>query len=272
MGAISGDINSLSMECEDEADLASRPIASMRSGDLAYVRSKAASPGGPRYYLDRSSTLPVDGGDVLGTLGGVGRWLSARGPAGPTGPTGPTGSTGPTGPTGATGPEGPTGPTGPAGGLSAYGSWSSTVEQAISTGATATVATFDTEDVTPPVGVSLVDGTKFTVGSAGLYELTCSPQLHVGGGTGSVVTFWPRTGPAGPTNVPNSASSAELGNNNRFSLPFVSYLIALGAGDYVEFLFHGVGDSPVLYRDLAQAGPPEIPAEPSIIVTVKKIA
>lgn len=84
-----------------------------------------------------------------------------------------------------------------------------------------------------------------------------------------MVTFWPRTA-AG--NVPNSASRVEVGNNHRFSLPFVSYLIQLAAGAYVEFCLHGVGDSPEIYGQAAQAGPPAIPANPSIIVTVKRIA
>lgn len=76
MGAVSGDINSLAMACVDEADLASRPIASMKSGDRAYVESKAGTPEGALFFLDRNSTAVVDGVGVLATLGGVGRWLS----------------------------------------------------------------------------------------------------------------------------------------------------------------------------------------------------
>lgn len=76
MGAVSGDINSLAMECVDEADLASRPIASMKNGDRAYVESKAGSPEGALFFLDRGSTAAVDGVGVLAALGGVGRWLS----------------------------------------------------------------------------------------------------------------------------------------------------------------------------------------------------
>lgn len=166
------------------------------------------------------------------------------------------------------GPQGPPGPPGPAAGLVAYGSWSHSQTVAISTGIAPTVATYDTVDV-PPVGMALVAGARITVPSAGVYEFTCSPQVHVSGGTGSVVTFWPRTG-AG--NVPNSASRVEVGNNHRFGLPFVTYLLTLAAGDYVEFCLHGVGDSPEIYAAPAQAGPPAIPANPSIIVTAKRLA
>lgn len=76
MGAISGDINSLSMYCVDAADLASRPIASMKSGDRAFVNSLREATTGARFFLDRSSTAAPNGATVIAALGGVGRWLS----------------------------------------------------------------------------------------------------------------------------------------------------------------------------------------------------
>lgn len=76
MGAISGDINSLSMYCVDAADLSSRPIASMKSGDRAYVNSLRTASTGARFFLDRISTDAPDGTTVIVALGGVGRWLS----------------------------------------------------------------------------------------------------------------------------------------------------------------------------------------------------
>lgn len=76
MGAVSGDINSLSTFCIDAADLGSRPINAMQSGDRAFVQDRVGSKEGPLFFLDRSSELPVDGVGVLEPLGGVGRWLS----------------------------------------------------------------------------------------------------------------------------------------------------------------------------------------------------
>lgn len=168
-------------------------------------------------------------------------------------------------------PAGPPGPPGPAGvDLLAYGSWSRSTTLAISTGIAATVADYDTATIAP-VNMHLAAGTQITADVSGIYEFQVSPQANIPGGVGSVVTFWPRTGPVGPNNVPNSASTVELGNNHRFSLPFVSYVIPLFAGEWVEFLFHGVGDSPRLFAAPASAGPPSIPAEPAIIVTAKRI-
>lgn len=76
MGAIGGDVNSPAVHCINATDLASRPIASMKSGDRAYVEDRVGKAEGPRFFLDRESTLTVDNVGVLATFGGVGRWLS----------------------------------------------------------------------------------------------------------------------------------------------------------------------------------------------------
>lgn len=77
MGSISGDINSSYLQCANAADLASRPIAALRNGDCAFLDDRIGTIEGPLFFLDRTSTDPVDGVGVLATLGGVGRWLSA---------------------------------------------------------------------------------------------------------------------------------------------------------------------------------------------------
>jgi hypothetical protein len=76
MGAISGDVNSLYMQCADASDLASRPIAGLRSGDQAYLFDRVGSFEGPLFYLDKASVEVVDGVGVLAASGSVGRWLS----------------------------------------------------------------------------------------------------------------------------------------------------------------------------------------------------
>jgi hypothetical protein len=64
------------MACVDGPDLESRPIASKKSGDLAWVASKIAAPEKALFFLDTTSVLLADGAGVLTALGGVGRWLS----------------------------------------------------------------------------------------------------------------------------------------------------------------------------------------------------
>lgn len=85
MGAVSGDINSLGMKCETPADLSSRPVSAMKSGDRAYVVSEEGSSWGPKYFLDQTSTLAPNGTTVIATLSALsslpisaGRWLSEK--------------------------------------------------------------------------------------------------------------------------------------------------------------------------------------------------
>lgn len=85
MGAVSGDINSLAMKCVDAADLSSRPVNAMKSGDRAYVVSEEGTFWGPKYVLSQDSVLAPDGTTVIPTLTAVstspigpGRWLAEK--------------------------------------------------------------------------------------------------------------------------------------------------------------------------------------------------
>lgn len=77
MGAVSGDVNGLRLDCVDAADLTSRPTAGLRNGDRAYVNDRVGTSEGPHFYLDKTSTAtPATGKGVIMTDSGVGRWLS----------------------------------------------------------------------------------------------------------------------------------------------------------------------------------------------------
>lgn len=76
MGAVSGDINTLSMSVDTAVDLSSRTTAALKSGDRAFITAKVGTPEGPLFFIDKTSVLAVDGVGVLATNSGVGRWLS----------------------------------------------------------------------------------------------------------------------------------------------------------------------------------------------------
>jgi hypothetical protein len=76
VGAVSGDDSTLSFSVTSIADLSSRPTAALQSGDRAYVSSKVGTPEGPLFFIDKTSTIPVDNISVIATNSGVGRWLS----------------------------------------------------------------------------------------------------------------------------------------------------------------------------------------------------
>lgn len=151
-------------------------------------------------------------------------------------------------------------------GVVGYGQFSDSTDQPLAAG-TPKVVTFNTTDVS--AGVSLVAGTQLTVAATGLYRFDISLQMLNSGGGGSTITFWPRIN---GSNVPNSASSIEMGNNNNRTLPYVMLFLSLTAGQYVEWVVQATGANTSIEHFNAVVGPPAIPAIPSVIATVTRIA
>ena len=123
-------------------------------------------------------------------------------------------------------------------------------------------------------GVSVVNDpitfrpTRLTVAVAGVYEVAVSLQMFQSGGTAQTITFWLRVDGA---NVPDSASSIEMGNNNRRTLPFVPIILPLAAGQYVEWVVMSTGNTDSVEHFPAVIGPPAVPAIPSVIASVKRL-
>lgn len=156
-----------------------------------------------------------------------------------------------------------------------YGSFSDTTDQAPALGS-AFVVQFDTTEAAS--GVSVVNDpftlrpTRLTVSQAGVYALTLSPQLlHTGGGT-VTITFWLRLD---GTNVPRSASSLEMGNNNNRTLPYIEIIMPMTAGQYAEWVFSvSTGTNLTLEHFNEVLSPPAafaVPAIPSVIAGVKRL-
>lgn len=154
-----------------------------------------------------------------------------------------------------------------------YGSFSDSTDQPFVPGAPFVVQYNTTEAAN---GVSVVNDpltlrpTRLTVAQAGVYALTLSPQiLHTGGGT-EIITFWLRLN---GVDVPRSASSLEMGNNNNRTLPYIEVILSMAAGQYVEWAFTAsTGTNVTLEHYSAVASPPAafaVPAIPSVIAGVK---
>ena len=155
-----------------------------------------------------------------------------------------------------------------------YGSFSDTTDQIFSPGV-ALVVQYDTIEAANGVSVVIdplsLRPTRLTVSQNGVYSFSLSPQmLHSGGGT-ETITFWARLG---GTNIPRSASSFEMGNNNNRTLPFIEIVLPLTAGQYVEWVFYAsTGTNVSLEAFPPVVAPPAggIPAIPSVIAGVKLI-
>jgi hypothetical protein len=152
-----------------------------------------------------------------------------------------------------------------------FGQFSDTSDQPVTAGGIA-IAKYNTTDAAN--GVSVVNDpvtlrpTRLTVGFTGVYAFTVSPQIqHTGGGTVTII-FWPRID---GVDVPNSASSLEMGNNNNRTIPYFEFISPMNAGQYMEWVFYASGNNTSLEQFPAVVGPPAIPAIPSIIAGVKLI-
>ena len=150
--------------------------------------------------------------------------------------------------------------------LAAIGQFSDTRDHALVAG-TPYVVEYDTTDYA--LGVSVVANTRLTVATTGVYRFDVSLQLANSGGGGATITFWPRLN---GVNVPNTASSVEMGNNNNRTLPYVPVVLQLLAGQYVEWVVLSTGLNASVEHFPAVVGPPAVPAIPSAIAGVFRLA
>lgn len=148
-----------------------------------------------------------------------------------------------------------------------HGSFSDSTDQTVPNSVTAAAVTFNTTELSN--GVSVVSGSRLTVATAGTYAFDLSPQLLLTGGTARIITFWAAVN---GVDIPRSASSLEMGNNNSRTLPFIRLFVPLTAGQYLEWYFHGSGAGATLEHFPASVGPPAIPAIPSVIANVQWVS
>jgi hypothetical protein len=149
-----------------------------------------------------------------------------------------------------------------------HGCFSDSTDQPLTAGV-ANIVKFNTTEAAN--GVSVVNDplsgfpTRLTVVESGVYSVSISPQLlHTGGG-GTTITFWLKLD---GVNVPRSASSLEMGNNNNRTIPFFETTLELNAGQYVEWAFLSTGTNTSLEHFPINGVVPEIP---SVIGCVTRI-
>lgn len=204
------------------------------------------------------------------------KW-SIQGPRGPAGPEGATGEQGPTGPQGDQGPVGPQGergeqglsghrgPTGAPGGFGAYGSFYDVQTQTNTTpGGTLAMKLRKTDMAS---GVSIVDDTKITVTTPGIYNIVFSAQMvKTDGGTDVVYIWLQKDG----VNVPDTNGGIVLTGNNAKQIAAWNYFVQLNAGQSATLAW---ASSDAAARILAEddTTTPYGPGIPSLIVTVNQV-
>lgn len=226
--------------------------------------------------------LIVYGSSFIGPTGSTGPtgYTGNTGPTGPcctgptgyTGPTGVTGRTGPTGPTGYTGYTGVTGPVGLQGAYGAtgyYGSFYDTTPQGPFTINIVYPITINTTDVTATNSIYIGSPTSRIYNTyAGVYNIQFSAQFSTvsTGNSVDLVNIWINQN---GVNVPETDGQVSIPTKAGGTISAWNYLLALNAGDYIEFYLKCVSSSNVSLTPLSGAGVPpnDNPASPSIIVT-----
>lgn len=152
----------------------------------------------------------------------------------------------------------------------AYGAWSDSTDQTGSVSA-GTVMTFNSQDVAD--GITLVDGSKFTVPNTGVYNFQFSAQLKNIGNTQEDVTIWIRVN---GTDLANSATQVTV--PARKSAGIYGYMVAawnfffdLTSADYVQLVWVPTSEN-LTIEALPSSLSPAYPAIPSIIATMNQVS
>jgi len=152
-------------------------------------------------------------------------------------------------------------------GVFAYGSWFSTSDQTVTAIDTEKIMTVNTTDLSE--GISVVDGSKFTVEENGTYNLQFSAQLHHrtggGGGSGSNAYIWLKKNGAPVT---NSSTSINIGSGN-YAVAAWNFFVTLKHDEYVQLAWSTTTTNIALEANGASSPSPAIP---SLIVTMNQIA
>jgi len=131
---------------------------------------------------------------------------------------------------------------------------------------TANLFTLDTTDFAN--GVSVVDGSKVTFTTGGIYNYQFSAQFSRAGGTGfSTVEVWlSKNG----TNVAETTGQVNVPQSGGKNIAAWNYLVPVNAGDYLQLYWASTDTTlEVLYS--AAGTNPTRPVTPAIIVTVQQV-
>jgi hypothetical protein len=142
-----------------------------------------------------------------------------------------------------------------------YSGFSDTTDQTVAAGVSASF-TYNTSDTTG--SVTLVSNSRLTVPSTGIYNIQFSVQLFATSGADTIYIWIKKNG----TNIPNSASSIYLRNNEQ-QISAWNWLLAMNANDYVEIVWQTLNGNARLEHFIASGN---VPAIPSVIVTVTQVA
>ena len=119
-------------------------------------------------------------------------------------------------------------------------------------------------------GITLVGGTKLTVSKGGNYNLSIMIQFtkSTSAGGNAQGFFWLRKN---GINIADSSSDCTTGTVTQGVIASWTYILPLVAGDYLEMAWISASTNAILIATPATAGPPVIPANPSVRMTLLQV-
>ena len=148
-----------------------------------------------------------------------------------------------------------------------YGVFTSTLTQT-STGLEDTIIPLSAEtSVVNTQGITVVDGSKFTVLSGGTFNLQFSAQFDKTGGLAANITIWFRIN---GVDIPNSSTYFKLSNSNTFTIVAWNFVDTLLPGQYFEIMWSTDNDTVYLPYTIIGAAPIR-PAAASVTVTLTQV-
>jgi len=132
---------------------------------------------------------------------------------------------------------------------------------------TANLFLLDTTDFAK--GISVVDGSKVTFTTGGIYNYQFSAQFARTGGAGfSTAEVWlSKNG----TNVSETNGQVNIPQSGGKTIAAWNYLIQVNSGDYFQLYWSSTDTSVEIYYAAAGTNPTR-PVTPSLIVTVTQVA
>ena len=134
---------------------------------------------------------------------------------------------------------------------------------------TETLIDMDTPQVQS--GITVVDGSKFTVSTPGLYEFVTIAQINRAASSGTAsMYFWAKKN---GVDVPNSNNNIDITGNAGTAATLLdrNLVIVLEAGDYIQF-YWATDDTDMVLRYTTASSTPTRPATPAVKITATRIS
>jgi len=134
---------------------------------------------------------------------------------------------------------------------------------------TATIIDFDTPSIEG--GITVVDNTKFTISTPGLYEFTVTSQINRAASSGTAtLSFWAKKN---GVDVPNSNNNVSITGNTGTAATLMNknLVIILEEGDYIEF-YWSTTSADMILKYSTEGTSPTRPTTPAVKATATRLS